>query len=288
MSQHCKAGSSLLRGKLRSAQCEYRTKTSGSPAVTCAQRTCASFTSKHRPASRHRLKTFAFDSAVSFVGKLICHMRVCCFFMFCICSISRTRRMVRMIMILMIMMAMMCGVRLCYDYRVSVGPLCVHYIRIIHIAFARMLMSLLCVYMSFHSNTNLMSYFCSFPAQDGCQDKFSKAMSAPFVRKLPMDVAARIFEFGERLLGPIPTAPTKWEVRVGALPNGRPSNHCNVYLEFYMFECVSHTTVLTEKRALIYQVMWFIDSMISSTIYKSTPKGDMELTAEDIFSYWLD
>ncbi|CAE7025586.1 unnamed protein product [Symbiodinium sp. KB8] len=31
-------------------------------------------------------------------------------------------------------------------------------------------------------------------------------MSAPFVRKLPMDVAARIFEFGERLLGPIPTA----------------------------------------------------------------------------------
>ena len=30
------------------------------------------------------------------------------------------------------------------------------------------------------------------PAQDDCQDKFSKAMSVPFVRKLPMDVAARI------------------------------------------------------------------------------------------------
>ena len=121
--------------------------------MTRAQRTCASFTSKHRPASRHRLKTFAFDSAGSFVGKLICHMRVCCFFlMFCICSISGTRRMVRMIMILMITMAMMCGIRLCYGYRVSVGPLCIYYNRIIHIVFARMLMSSLCVYMSFHSN----------------------------------------------------------------------------------------------------------------------------------------
>ena len=72
-------------------------------------------------------------------------------------------------------------------------------------------------------------------------------MSAPFVRKLPMDVATRIFELGERLLGPIPTAPTKWEVRVGTLPNGCPSNHSNVYVEFCLFDYVSHTTVLTEK-----------------------------------------
>ena len=73
MNQHCKAGSSLLRGKLCSAQYEYwfKNQTSGSPAVTCAQRTCTSFTCTHRPALRHRLKTFAFDSAVSFVGKFI-------------------------------------------------------------------------------------------------------------------------------------------------------------------------------------------------------------------------
>lgn len=128
-----------------------------------------------------------------------------------------------------------------------------------------MLMSSLCVYMSFHSSTNLMSSSCSFPAQDGCRDHFSQAMSAPFVRKLPTDVATRIFKFGERPLGPIPTAPTKWEKRVGTLPNGRPSNHCNVYFQFCMLKCVSHTTVFTEKGALIHQVMWFIDSMISST-----------------------
>ena len=107
--------------------------------------------------------------------------------------------------------------------------------------------------------------FCSFPAQDSCQDTFSKAMSAPFVRKLPMDVAARIFEFGERLLGPILTAPTKCQVHVSTIPIGRPPNHGNVYFEFCMFEYVSHKAVLTEKRGLIHQVMWFMDSMISST-----------------------
>ena len=80
-----------------------------------------------------------------------------------------------------------------------------------------------------------------------------------------MDVAARIFEFDERLLGPIPIAPTTWEVRVGTLPNGRPSKHSNEYFEFCMFECVAHNSIY-RKNDLIHQVMrLIIDSMISST-----------------------
>ena len=126
------------------------------------------------------------------------------------------------------------------------------------------------------SNTNLNSFFI-----------VPKQCRRPSVRKLPMDVATRIFSSSvSDLLGPIPTAPTKWEVRVGTLPNGCPSNHSNVYVEFCLFDYVSHTTVLTEKNG--FHTSGDVVYRLDDLFYKSTPKGDMELTAQDIFSYWLD
>ena len=83
-----------------------------------------------------------------------------------------------------------------------------------------------------------------------------------------MDVAARTFEFGERLLRPIPTPPTRRQVRVGTLRNGRPSNHNNT--EQYS---------LIERSHLSGDVVYRYDDLF----YKSMPKGDMELTPEYIF-----
>ena len=49
--------------------------------------------------------------------------------------------------------------------------------------------------------------------------------------------------------------------------------------------CVAHdSTYRKQSSHKSGDVVYRFDDLF----YKSTPKGDMELTAEDIFSYWLD